>query len=77
MANREGSERPGTPTDEPPVGSPDRPPAAVPLGHQTSTEALLLARTRALMQLQGACAPLHRGKLEQTIADIDAQLGDR
>jgi hypothetical protein len=35
---------------------------------------LMLARTRALADLQMACAPAHRAMLEQAIADLDAQL---
>lgn len=35
---------------------------------------LMLARTRALADLQLACAPHHRGMLEQAIAELDRQL---
>jgi hypothetical protein len=35
---------------------------------------LMLARTRALADLQQACAPAHRGMLEQAIAELDRQL---
>jgi hypothetical protein len=35
---------------------------------------LLLARTRALADLQTACAAAHRAMLEQAIADLDTQL---
>jgi len=35
---------------------------------------LLLARTRALSDLQHACAPAHRAMLEEAIADIDRRL---
>ena len=35
---------------------------------------LMLARTRALADLQHACAPAHRAMLEQAIADLDRQL---
>jgi hypothetical protein len=35
---------------------------------------LMLARTRALADLQHACAPAHRSMLEQAIADLDARL---
>jgi hypothetical protein len=35
---------------------------------------LMLARTRALADLQLACAPAHRAMLEQAIADLDARL---
>jgi hypothetical protein len=36
---------------------------------------LMLARARALSDLQRACAPAHRAMLEQAIADLDRQLG--
>lgn len=36
---------------------------------------LMLARTRALADLQRACAPAHRAMLEQAIADLDQRLG--
>jgi hypothetical protein len=35
---------------------------------------LMLARTRALADLQHACAPAHRAMLEQAIAELDARL---
>lgn len=35
---------------------------------------LMLARTRALADLQRACAPAHRAMLEQAIADLDRRL---
>ena len=35
---------------------------------------LSLARTRALADLQRACAPAHRAMLEQAIADLDQRL---
>lgn len=34
----------------------------------------MLARTRALADLQTACAPVHRAMLEQAIADLDQRL---
>ena len=37
-------------------------------------ETLMLARTRALSDLQRACAPAHRAMLEQAIADLDRRL---
>jgi hypothetical protein len=37
---------------------------------------LKLARTRALADLQQACAPAHRAMLEQAIADLDRRLAD-
>jgi hypothetical protein len=37
---------------------------------------LMLARTRALADLQQACAPAHRAMLEQAIADLDRRLRD-
>lgn len=35
---------------------------------------LMLARTRALADLQVACAPAHKAMLEQAIADLDRRL---
>ncbi len=35
---------------------------------------LMLARTRALADLQKACVPAHRAMLEQAIADLDTRL---
>jgi hypothetical protein len=37
---------------------------------------LMLARTRALADLQQACAPAYRAMLEQAIADLDRRLAD-
>jgi hypothetical protein len=37
---------------------------------------LSLARTRALGDLQRACAPAHRAMLEQAIADLDRRIAD-
>ena len=37
---------------------------------------LMLARTRALADLQQACAPAHRAMLEQAIADLDRRIGE-
>jgi hypothetical protein len=42
---------------------------------RASTRAtLMLARARALADLQQACAPAHRGMLEAAIADLDRKL---
>jgi hypothetical protein len=35
---------------------------------------LMLARTRALSDLQAACAPAHRAMLEQMIAELDQRI---
>jgi hypothetical protein len=35
---------------------------------------LMLARTRALADLQRACVPAHRAMLEQAIADLDRRV---
>jgi hypothetical protein len=35
---------------------------------------LMLARTRALADLQSACAPAHRAMLEQAIAELDQRI---
>jgi len=42
---------------------------------QSQRATLMLARTRALSDLQIACAPAHRAMLEQAIADLDAKIG--
>jgi len=42
--------------------------------HKRQRATLQLARTQALGELQRACAPAHRGMLEQKIADIDREL---
>jgi len=41
---------------------------------QSERATLMLARTRALADLQHACAPAHRSMLEQAIADLDRRL---
>jgi hypothetical protein len=41
---------------------------------RTERATLMLARTRALADLQAACAPAHRAMLEQAIADLDRRL---
>jgi hypothetical protein len=37
-------------------------------------DTLMLARTRALTDLQTACAPAHRAMLEAAIADLDIKI---
>jgi hypothetical protein len=37
---------------------------------------LMLARTRALTDLQAACAPAYRAMLEQMITDLDRRIKD-
>ena len=37
---------------------------------------LMLARTRALSDLQVACAAAHRSMLEQAVADLDRQIAE-
>jgi hypothetical protein len=41
---------------------------------RTRRDTLMLARTRALSDLQHACAPAHRAMLEQAIGELDRQL---
>ena len=41
---------------------------------QAQRSTLMLARTRALADLQAACAPAHRAMLEHAIADLDRRL---
>jgi hypothetical protein len=57
-----------------------KPSAAAPFNaeeaHRRAERAtLMLARTRAVADLQQACAPAHRAMLEQAIADLDRRLG--
>ncbi len=49
-------------------------PSAVNPALATERTSLGLARSRALADLQLACAPAHRAMLEQAIADLDARL---
>ena len=51
-----------------------RPASADEIRIRTERATLMLARTRALSDLQHACAPAHRGMLEQTIAELDRRL---
>jgi hypothetical protein len=41
---------------------------------QAQRATLMLARTRALADLQMACAPAHRAMLERAIADLDQRI---
>jgi hypothetical protein len=41
---------------------------------KTERATVMLARTRALADLQKACVPAHRAMLEQAIADLDQRL---
>ena len=56
----------------------DRPkgPAVTPADalRKAARATLMLARTRALADLQKACVPAHRAMLEQAIADLDQQV---
>jgi hypothetical protein len=56
--------------------SPRRAPRRNPVeaGRQAERATLMLARTRALADLQAACAPAHRAMLEQAIADLDRRI---
>jgi len=58
----------------------DTKPSALQVGREEAQrradrETLMLARTRALADLQQACAPAHRAMLEQAIAELDRRLG--
>jgi hypothetical protein len=44
------------------------------MARQAERATLMLARTRALSDLQRACAPAHRAMLEQAVADLDERL---
>jgi hypothetical protein len=50
--------------------------SALDASRQAARNTLMLARTRALSDLQSACAPAHRAMLEQAIADLDQRLAD-
>jgi hypothetical protein len=57
----------------------DKPRGGPPISREHAERAaqrttLMLARTRALADLQQACAPAHRAMLEHAIADLDARL---
>jgi hypothetical protein len=43
-------------------------------GRRSERMTLQLARTRALSDLQHACAPAHRAMLQQAIADLDRRI---
>lgn len=43
-------------------------------GRRAAHATLMLARTRALADLQSACAPAHRAMLEQAIAELDQRI---
>ena len=47
---------------------------AVDAARQSQRATLMLARTRAMADLQLACAAVHRAMLEQAIADLDRRL---
>jgi hypothetical protein len=49
-------------------------PSADEIARRTARDTLMLARTRALEDLQRAGAPAHRAMLEQAIADLDRRL---
>jgi len=56
--------------------APSTPGAVDPVEAQRRAEraTLMLSRTRALADLQLACAPAHRAMLEAAIRDLDARL---
>ena len=51
-----------------------RPMTAEDVAREAQRATLMLARTRALADLQVACAPAHRAMLEQALADLDRRL---
>jgi len=53
-----------------------RPKDAADAARSSQRATLMLARTRALADLQAACAPAHRAMLEQAIADLDKRIAD-
>jgi hypothetical protein len=60
----------------PPAGLPAEAPGAKAgdRSRQAAHATLMLARTRALADLQCACAPAHRAMLEQAIGDLDQRI---
>jgi hypothetical protein len=46
------------------------------LQRRNKREGLLMARTRTLTSLQGACGGRYRAHLEQVLADLDRQLAE-
>ena len=55
-------------------GKPAEPLSPNEIGRRGRRATLMLARTRALADLQHACAPAHRAMLEQAIAELNRQL---
>jgi hypothetical protein len=49
--------------------------SAAEAARQSTYATLMLARARALADLQSACAPAHRAMLEQVIAELDHRIG--
>lgn len=58
-------------TEKKPAGAPITAEAAA---RRARRATVMLARTRALADLQQACAAAHRAMLERAIADLDQQL---
>jgi hypothetical protein len=58
----------GTPRASGPLVSPSE------ASRRSTRATLMLARTRALTDLQSACAPAHRAMLEQVIAELDQRI---
>jgi hypothetical protein len=56
------------------AATPAAPLSPAEIERRTRRATLMLARTRALADLQHACAPAHRGMLEQAIGELDRQL---
>ena len=58
------------------VTPPARPLSPEEAARRARRATLMLARTRALADLQHACAPAYRAMLEQAIAELDRQLDE-
>jgi hypothetical protein len=56
------------------VRQPGPPISAEEAARRGQRASLMLARSRALADLQHACAAAHRSMLEQAIADLDARI---
>jgi hypothetical protein len=56
------------------VARPGPPVTAEEAARRSRRTSLMLARSRALADLQQACAAAHRSMLEQALADLDTQI---
>ncbi len=62
--------------DDRSAGTPAAPIDPAEAARRAERDTLQLARTRALADLQHACAPAHRAMLEAAIRDLDARIAN-